>query len=78
MTLGPVVSCSRLTKNKVIGTEHLSVRSRPDRVHGTRFQIDENGSGNVFASGGFVVVHVDPLQLEIAVAMVGVSGDLEN
>ena len=74
MTLGPVVSCSRLTENKVIGAEYLSVGSWADRVHGTGFQIDENGSGNVFASGGLVVVHVDPLQLEIAVAMVGASG----
>ena len=74
MTLGPVVASSRLTKNKVIRTEYLSVWSRPDGIHGTGFQINENGPGYIFASRSLIVVHVDPLQLEIAVAMVSSSG----
>ena len=74
MSLCPVVSCSWLSKNKIIWSENLSIRSRSDWVHGTGFEINQNSAGDVFAAWCFIVVYVDSLQLEIAVAMVGASG----
>lgn len=48
--------------------------TRSYRVHGSRFQIDEDSSGDIFATGGFVVVNVDSLQLEVRITMVSSSG----
>ena len=65
MTLGPVVSSSGLSKNEVVWSEDLSVWSWPDGVHGTGLQINENSTGNVFASWSLIVVNIDTLQLEV-------------
>ena len=62
-----------LTEDKVVGTEDLSERSGAYRVHGARLQVHQDGTGNVLAAGGLVVVDVDPFQLEVRVAMVGTS-----
>ena len=74
MTLGPVVSSSRLSKHEVVRSEDGSVGSRSHRVHGARLQVHQHSSGHVLATAGLVVVDVDPLQLEVAVSMIGSSG----
>ena len=50
MSLGPVVSSPRLSKNKVVRSENGSIRPGPDRVHGARFQVQKDGSGHIFAT----------------------------
>ena len=74
VALGPVISSSTLTKHKVVRPEDLPERSRPDAVHGAGLEVNEDGPGHVFASAGFIVIHIDPLQLEVGVAMVGAGG----
>ena len=74
MTFGPVVSGSRLSEDEVVGTEDLSERSGSDGVHGTWLEIDKDGPGDVFATGGLVVVDIDPLELEVGVSVVGSGG----
>ena len=74
VTLGPVVTSSRLSKDKVVGSEDLTKGSGPHTVHGPWLQVHEDGPGHVLASTGLVVVDVDPLQLEVRVPMVGASG----
>ena len=59
MALGPVVTGARLAKDKVVGAEDLAKGARSDRVHGAGLQIDQDGTGHVFAAGGLVVVHID-------------------
>ena len=84
MSLGPVVSGSRLSEDEVVGSEDLSEGSRSDRVHGSGLQVDEDGAGNVLPASRLVVIHVDALELEIAVAMVSAcdgeewEGEVEN
>jgi len=73
VSLGPVVSSSRLSENEVVGSVDLSERSRSDRVHGAGFQINKDGTGDIFSSGGLVVVDIDPLELEVRVSVVGSS-----
>jgi len=73
MTLGPVVTGTRLSEDKVIWTEDLAEWTRSDGVHGTWFKIDQDGSWHVLAAGGFVVVDVDSLQLEVGVTVVSTS-----
>ena len=70
MSFGPVVSGAGLSEDEVVGAENLSERSGADRVHGAGLQVDQDGAGNVFPASRLVVVDVDALQLEIAVAMV--------
>ena len=47
-SLRPVVTSPGLTKDEVIGTEQSSKRTGPDRVHGTRFEINKDGTRDVF------------------------------
>lgn len=60
----------QLTKYKVVWPEDLSKGSRSHRVHGTWFQVHQYCSGDIFASCGLVVVHVDSFQLQVGIAVV--------
>ena len=71
MSLGPVVARPALSEDKVVGSEDLSEGSAPDAVHGARLQVHQDGPRDVLAPAGLVVVHVDPLQLEVGVPVVG-------
>jgi hypothetical protein len=74
VTLGPIVTSTSLTKHEVIRAEKLSKRSSTDRVHGSRLEVHEDGTGHVSSSGGLIVVHVDSLQLKVGISMVSSSG----
>ena len=74
VTLGPVVSGTGLSEDEVVGSEELTEGSGSDGVHGSGFQIHKDSSGDVSASGSFVVVDVDSLELEIGVTVVGTCG----
>jgi hypothetical protein len=74
MALCPVVSGTGLTENEVIRPENLSVRSRSNAVHGSRFKIHENGAWNEPSTTSLVVVDIDPLKLKIGVAAVPAGG----
>jgi hypothetical protein len=74
MSLGPVVTSSGLTKDKVVRSEELPKRTSTDRVHGTRLKIHKHSTRNVTSTSGFVVVDIDSLQLKIGVSMVGSGG----
>merc|ERR1719199_1326789 len=71
MTLGPVVTGSSLSEDEVVWSEELTERSSSDGVHGSWLEIHEDGSWDVSSTGGFVVVDVDSLELEIRVTVVG-------
>lgn len=60
-----------LTKDEVVRSEDLSERPGAYRVHGAGLQVHEDGAGHVLAAGGLVVVDVDPLELEVRVAVIG-------
>ena len=74
MSLGPVVTGTGLSENEVIGSEELTERSGSDGVHGSGLKIHEDGSGDVATTGGFVVVDIDSLELEIRVTVVRTGG----
>ena len=74
VTLGPVITGTGLSENKVIGTEELSERSGSHGIHRTGLKIHKDSSGNVTSSSGLVVVHVDSLQLKVGVSVVGSRG----
>ena len=66
----PVVTSAALTKDEVVGTEEVSERTRTNRVHGTRLEIDQHSTGNVLVGTDFIVVDGDTLELEIEVSLV--------
>ena len=74
MAFGPIVSSPRLTKDEIVWTEDLAERTRANRVHGAWFQIDQDSAGDVLATGGFVVINVDPFQLEFGSATIRTGG----
>merc|ERR1711861_18743 len=65
VTLCPVVTSTSLAEHEVVGAEELTEGTSTDGVHGT---------GHVATAGGLVVVHVDALQLEVGVTVVGTGG----
>lgn len=52
VTLGPVVTGTRLAEDEVVGTEKLAKRTGTDSIHGTGLQVDQNGTGNVLVTAG--------------------------
>ena len=71
VTLGPVVTGASLAEDEVVGSEELTEGSSADGVHGAGFEIHKDGSGDITATGGFVEVNVDTLELEVGVSVVG-------
>ena len=47
----------------------MSKRSTPDGIHGARLQVDKDSPGHILSTRSFVVVHVDPLQLQVGGAL---------
>merc|ERR1719421_2119309 len=74
VTLGPVVTGTSLAEHEVVRAEDLTVRAGTDGVHGTGLQIHEHSAGHVATASGLVHVHIDALQLEVGIAMVGTGG----
>jgi len=74
VALSPVVASAALSEDKVVGAEDLAEGSSTNGVHGAGLKVDKNSTGDVLATSGLVVVHVDALQLEVRVAVVGSSG----
>ena len=74
MTFRPIISCSGLTEDKVVGAEELTERSSADGVHGTGLEVHQNVTRHVAAAGRLVVVHVDALQLQVGVAVISSGG----
>jgi len=71
VTFGPVVTGTSLSEDEVVWSEELSEWSSSDGVHGSWFEIHEDGSWDVSSTSGLVVVDVDSLELEIRVTVVG-------
>merc|ERR1719267_182558 len=71
VTLGPVVTSTGLAEDEVVGAEELTERTSADRVHGSGLEVHEDGAGHVTSTGSLIVVHVDALQLEVGVTVVG-------
>ena len=70
MTLRPVVAGAALAENEVVGAEEATEGTRANRVHGSRLEIDKDGTGDILVRADLVVVHVDPLELKVVVALV--------
>jgi len=74
VTLGPVVTGTSLSEDEVVRSEDLAVGTSSDGIHSTWLQIHEYASGHVSASGGFVEVNVNSLQLKIGISLVSSGG----
>ena len=73
VTLGPVVTGTSLAEHEVVGAEDLAERAGADGVHCAGLQVNQDGAGHILATGGLVEVHVDALQLQVRVTVVGTS-----
>ncbi len=73
MALGPVVTSASLSEDEVVWSEELTERSGSHGVHGSWFKVHEDGSWDVSAASGLVVVNVNSLELQVGVSVVGTS-----
>ena len=64
VTLGPVVTSARLSKDKVVWAEDLTEWAGADWVHGTGLQIDQDGAWDILATSGLIVVDVDAFLID--------------
>ena len=68
MAFCPVVTGTGLPEDEVVRTEEVAERGGSEGVHGTGFEIDEDGAGDILVSwsgqsnvsGGFHVIVEDP------------------
>ena len=74
MPLGPVVAGPGLPEHEVVGAEDLTEGAGPHAVHGAGLQVHQHGAGHVLAAARLVVVHIDPLELEVGGPGVGARG----
>ena len=74
MSLGPVVAGAALSEHKVVRAEDLSEGPGADAVHGAGLQVHQDRPRDVLPAARLVVVHIDPLQLEVRVPVVGAGG----
>mmetsp|Transcript_23377 Transcript_23377/g.25913 ORF Transcript_23377/g.25913 Transcript_23377/m.25913 type:complete len:314 (-) Transcript_23377:12-953(-) len=72
--LCPVVPRSGLAEDEVVRAEDLAVGAGAHGVHRSRLEVHKDRAGDVAPAGGLVEVHVDALQLEVAVTLVGAGG----
>lgn len=54
VTLGPVVTSTRLAEDEVVGTEKLTERTGTDGVHGTGLKVNQDSTGNVLVIAGLM------------------------
>jgi len=73
MTLGPVISCSALSKDKVVRSEDGSIRTRSDTVHGSGLKVHQDGPGDILSAACLIVVHIDSLKLEVGSSCIASS-----
>mmetsp|Transcript_27656 Transcript_27656/g.44136 ORF Transcript_27656/g.44136 Transcript_27656/m.44136 type:complete len:399 (-) Transcript_27656:87-1283(-) len=73
VTLGPVVTGTGLTEHEVVRTEDLAIWTSTDGVHSSGLQIHQDGTRHIASASGLVVVHIDALQLQVRVSLVGTS-----
>ena len=74
VSLGPVVARPALSEDEVVRPEDLAIGSAPHRVHRAWLEVNKDGPGNVLAPGGLIVVHIDPLQLQVRGAGITAAG----
>ena len=74
VSLSPVVTGAGLAEDEVVGAEELAEGTGADGVHGSGLEVHEDSPGHVAAAGRFVEVHVDALQLEVGITVVGAGG----
>lgn len=60
--------------SQVIGPEKATKRATPDGVHSSGLEINEDGSRNILARRGLVVVDVDALELGVGGTLVRAIG----
>ena len=70
MALGPVIAGAGLAEDEVIRPEDLAERTGSNGVHSTGLEIHEDGTGDVPATAGLVVIDVDAFELELGIAAV--------
>jgi len=63
-SFGPVVTGATLAKDKIVRSEEGTKRSGTNRVHGTRLEIDQDGTGDILISPDFIIVDINSFKLE--------------
>lgn len=71
MTLGPVVTGTGLSEDKVVGSEQLTERTSPNGIHGSGFEIHKDSARHVASASRLVEVDVDPFELKVGVSVIG-------
>ena len=74
VALGPVVASSALSEDEVVRPKERAVRAGADAVHGAGLEIHQHRSWHVLAAAGLVIIDVDPLELQVGLALVGAGG----
>lgn len=69
-SFSPVVTGTALAKDEVVRSEKRAKRSRAKRVHSTRLEIDQDGTGDILIRRDFVIVDTNSFKLKIVVPVI--------
>jgi hypothetical protein len=70
VSFGPVVASTALTEDKVVRAEKITKGTRSNRIHGARFEVNKNSTGNILVGPDLVVVNVDTFKLKVIISLV--------
>jgi hypothetical protein len=66
----PVVTRTALAEHEVVWAEKATDGTRPNSVHGSRLEIDQDRARNIFVGTNFIIVNRDALELKVIIALV--------
>jgi hypothetical protein len=70
MSFGPVITCTWLTKDEIIGSKKLTERTGTNWVHSPWFKVHQDCSWDISASCCLIEVNIYSFKLEIRVSMI--------
>ena len=66
----PVVTRTALAEHKVVWAEKTTEGTRPNGVHGSGLEIDQDRARNVLVGANLVIIDRDSLELKVIIAFV--------
>ena len=71
MAFSPIVACPALSKAVIVRLEKIPHGPCPNGVHRAGLKVDEDGPGDILVALPAVVVHLNPLRLNVVLVVVG-------
>jgi hypothetical protein len=69
-SFGPVITCTVMTKDKIVRAEEVTQWPRPNGIHGCSFKVNHDGTWNVLVRFSLIIIDRNTFKLLVVVANV--------